>query len=313
MVKCPTCKIDYNEEPEKCDKCGYPFSGTDKERAYFIAHHVMNRVDKTSVAEDDKDSDEPIEIPKELDKDKLLRAHKTAKKINWYSGAIFLWIVFFPEPYKLVMNFTLIFVIVIMIRVKFSKGLIRVFRRKNRIYPSINNGFAFLILGLLTRAIYDYHILRYLNVWLPAVVIAIVLLFFLLIDQKEITGEGRSDIKVILRLCLYLLAYGYSVVIYINCNFDYSETQYSVVKVLDKEISGNSPNHHLKFTPWKQNRKISDLIVSEELYNRVEIDDQLHIYFKEGKFGIPWFVLTDQKREAPVNLFEKMYYPLEIR
>lgn len=43
LIKCPTCKTDYEVQPEKCNKCGYPFSATDKERSHFIAQQILNK------------------------------------------------------------------------------------------------------------------------------------------------------------------------------------------------------------------------------------------------------------------------------
>lgn len=43
LIKCPTCKTEYENQPEKCHHCSYPFSGTDKERAQFVAHLIMKK------------------------------------------------------------------------------------------------------------------------------------------------------------------------------------------------------------------------------------------------------------------------------
>jgi hypothetical protein len=43
LKKCPTCKIVYELQPDKCDNCGYPFSGTDKDKSHFVAHQVLKK------------------------------------------------------------------------------------------------------------------------------------------------------------------------------------------------------------------------------------------------------------------------------
>lgn len=43
MIKCPTCKTAFEQQPAKCENCGYPFSGTHDERAHFVAHHIMKK------------------------------------------------------------------------------------------------------------------------------------------------------------------------------------------------------------------------------------------------------------------------------
>lgn len=44
IVKCPACHTTYPREPKDlCYHCGYPFNGSDKEKAVFVATKIMNR------------------------------------------------------------------------------------------------------------------------------------------------------------------------------------------------------------------------------------------------------------------------------
>ena len=43
LKKCPTCKTVYELQPDKCDNCGYPFSGTDMDKSHFVAHQVLKK------------------------------------------------------------------------------------------------------------------------------------------------------------------------------------------------------------------------------------------------------------------------------
>jgi hypothetical protein len=43
LKNCPTCKTEYELQPEKCGNCGYPFSGTDNEKSHFIAHQILKK------------------------------------------------------------------------------------------------------------------------------------------------------------------------------------------------------------------------------------------------------------------------------
>jgi len=44
LIKCPTCHTTYPREPkDNCYHCGYPFHGTEKEKAVFVATKIMNR------------------------------------------------------------------------------------------------------------------------------------------------------------------------------------------------------------------------------------------------------------------------------
>jgi hypothetical protein len=41
MIKCPTCKSEYQNPVDCCSKCGYPFNGTDQERSSFVAQQII--------------------------------------------------------------------------------------------------------------------------------------------------------------------------------------------------------------------------------------------------------------------------------
>lgn len=41
--KCPTCKINFSSLPTICDNCGFPFNGSDKEKAIFIGKQISNK------------------------------------------------------------------------------------------------------------------------------------------------------------------------------------------------------------------------------------------------------------------------------
>ncbi|MEM9685444.1 MAG: hypothetical protein AAF934_00800 [Bacteroidota bacterium] len=43
LINCPTCKTGYETQPDKCNKCRYPFSGTAKEKSHFVAHQIMKK------------------------------------------------------------------------------------------------------------------------------------------------------------------------------------------------------------------------------------------------------------------------------
>ena len=42
-VICPTCKSNFEKEPKICSNCGYPFSGTDKEKSLFIGQQIVKK------------------------------------------------------------------------------------------------------------------------------------------------------------------------------------------------------------------------------------------------------------------------------
>lgn len=65
-ITCPNCKTIYETETTTCEKCGYPFNASEKEKSIFISEQIM----KKSTVSDAKDS------------------IKTARKILWIIAAV---------------------------------------------------------------------------------------------------------------------------------------------------------------------------------------------------------------------------------
>ena len=42
-VTCPVCKTTFNEQPVKCNSCGFPFSATEKEKSLFIGQQILKK------------------------------------------------------------------------------------------------------------------------------------------------------------------------------------------------------------------------------------------------------------------------------
>lgn len=260
----------------------------------FLDLNIVN----TQVEEHEILNDESLGWTKEVREERLLNARKISKVINWLGGLSFAWTLFYPKPYDYAVLSAFIIPIVSLIAVKLSRGLIRIDKKDGSAYPSTIYAFIFPSLGLMLRSFLDYDIFDYSNVWIKAVLVTVVFLFILLFNQKEITFKKKQDYLTISSLIMFLFAYGFGAVIYLNCNLDKSEPQHYTATILDKRISsGKHTSYYLKLTAWGQQKEIDEVSVGKGLYNRVEIDNEINIYFRNGKLEIPWFIVTDRKRE----------------
>ncbi len=243
-------------------------------------------------------NDETIGWSRDIREVKLLNARKISRIINWLGGISFVWTLFYPEPYDLAVLSALVIPIIALISVKLSGGLIRIDKKNGSAYPSTIYAFIFPSLGLMVRSLFDYDIFDYSNVWLKAVLVTVAFLFILLVKQKEITFKKKQDFLTVSSMMMLLFAYGFGAVIYLNCNLDKSEPQHYSATILDKRIStGKHTSYYLKLTAWGQQKEIDEVSVGKGLYNRVEINNEINIYFRNGLLEIPWFIVTDRKKE----------------
>jgi len=61
--------------------------------------------------------------------------------------------------------------------------------------------------------------------------------------------------------------------------------------------SGKSTTYYLELTPWGQQKDIEEVSVSKALYNKLEQNDKVNIYYMKGQFDIPWFELKELKKQ----------------
>jgi len=226
---------------------------------------------------------------------KLTQAFKTAKIINWSGGIIAAWTLLFSNPYEYAIIVSIIFPLVCLVILKYHHGLIRTDERKDSAYPSIFWAIFISSTGLSVRALLDYKIFDYSNVWIPSVLILLTYLGILGIGNKEF---NRNDNKVnfsIIAIALFIYGYSYSTVVTLNCIYDKSEPKIYDATVLDKHVTaGKTKTYYVKLTPWGSLKEIEDVSVSQDLYNRLQYHDKVKIYFMNGRFEIPWFKIVEQ-------------------
>ncbi|GJM63219.1 hypothetical protein PEDI_37710 [Persicobacter diffluens] len=290
--------VEPNAKGKKRIKISQYISGNHEILSWLSAKYEDLDLINAQAEEQEILNDKNIGWSKEIREEKLSNARKLSKVINWLGGLSFAWAYFYPKPYDGAVLSAFIIPIVALIVVKLSGGLIRVDQKNGSAYPSIIYALIFPSLGLMARAFFDYDIFDYSNVWLKAALVTIIFIFILLINQKEITFRNKQDFLTISSLIMFLFAYGFGAVIYLNCSLDKLEPEQYTATILEKRIStGKHTSYYLKLTAWGHQNEIDEVSVSKGLYKRVDIDTEINIYFRNGKLEIPWFIVTDRRQQ----------------
>ncbi|MCX2745494.1 hypothetical protein OO013_16560 [Mangrovivirga sp. M17] len=253
-------------------------------------------LDKVNTFEEEQDilSNETYGESLEIREDRLQKARKTSRVINWLAGLSSFWIIFYPTPYQFAILAGILIPITGLIAVKLSNGLIHIDEKKGSAYPSVIYSFIFPPLGIMLRAILDFNIFDFSNVWLPTFLITVIFLILLLNKQKQITIKDKTNFITIACLTLFLFAYSIGVVIQYNCYYDNSQAKIYTAKILNKRISsGRSTTHYLELSSWGPQKEIEEISVDKKLYSKVNIGEQVTVNFKKGNLNIPWLVVTN--------------------
>jgi hypothetical protein len=225
--------------------------------------------------------------------EKLMKAQKVAKALNWAGGLIGAWTLFLAKPYEYAILASIAMPIIGIITIKYFGGLIRIDERKNTAYPTIFWAIFASGMGLCLRALFDYNVFNYSKVWMPAILITLAYVALLVIGNKEFKLNKAKDYFTMLFISICLFGYGYGAVVTLNCMYDTSQPEAFNAKVLNKRISsGKSTSYYLELTPWGQQKESDEVSVSKSLYNSLEKNDEVQIYFMKGRFEIPWFNIT---------------------
>jgi hypothetical protein len=227
--------------------------------------------------------------------EKLIKAQKITKILNWTGGIIGAWILILPNPYEYAIIATIVFPIICVLVLKFSRGLIRINERKDSAYPSIFIAILATSMGLFLRALLDYEIFDYSKIWTPSILIALTFTTVLILGNKEFKFNSAKDFLTVLSFTLFSFAYGYGAVVTLNCAFDKSKPETFHASVISKRISdGKHTSYYVELTSWGKRKEVEEVTVSKDLYNRLEKNDKVRIYFLKGKLNIPWFVVSEE-------------------
>ena len=273
----------------KSGKCSIIILASLRRRYFFCIKLNMIRKDPGKLANDEYGSS--IEEHAE----NLSLAGKKAKALNICSVIIAACFYFVTDLFEYTFTAMLVTPVIAVILLRTSKGLIHLKPEKGSEYPSVNTAFFVACGALFIKALRGFDIDNQTNIWAPALIIAIAATLAVTLNNKEadINQTGGAGILVGVILCSF--AYGYGAVVISNCYYDRSEPEVINASVVDKSVGyGKSITYCLNVTPWGRHIANEEIFVSHQLYESVEVGQHIHIYFREGRFNIPWYFVSDK-------------------
>lgn len=239
-------------------------------------------------------SNEEFGISSEEREDKLKKAHLTAKILNGLGIIVALWVFFFPRPYQYAIITCISLPLIVLLVIKYWKGLIRLDAEKGSAYPSAPVPIMLPGLILSMRAMLDFSIDDYSKLYVPVIVIAVIFTTVLtMIINKEKPNTKAKYFVTILSFLMFAFAYGYGAVVTSNCAFDTSSPQMFSTTIINKKKteSRKFDSYDLYISPWGIKTEIQKVSINKDLYNQLQEGDEAAVYVFKGKFDIPWIVV----------------------
>ncbi|AEE52949.1 hypothetical protein [Haliscomenobacter hydrossis] len=221
------------------------------------------------------------------------RAKKITSILNWTGGVIAAWVIFWPVPYPFAILSAIALPLIALVVLKRANGLIHFDEKNNSAHPSIIVAFLIPALGLMLRALFDFHLYDHTKVWLPVLLLGLAFTTVIFMNNKEFELKRGRSLFMAICILIFSSAYAYGALICVNCYYDQSNGAVFRTQIVDKNKSGgNTTSYYFEVTPWGTRTAVEEVEVSRQLYDQLQKGDEVRVLLFKGKFDIPWYVVV---------------------
>jgi hypothetical protein len=225
----------------------------------------------------------------------LKKLKRFCSYFNYGSIGLCFWLFIHPAPYDYVVLAGTIWPLVVMLVFYLKRDVVTLNSsedKKQAVYPSLTTALILPPLALLIRVLADFKLMHLTDMLLPAFTVIAVLgaaFFGIIMNSKE---KARSNKTTWLSAAAFVLLYGFTAPVIINCNFDYSAPKEYKAQVLSQRVStGKHTSYDLTLSKWGP-RESEETEVSKSLYYQVKVGDTVYVNLKPGLFKMPWFYVS---------------------
>lgn len=224
---------------------------------------------------------------------KIEKIKKVTRPLNWIALGLALALWFYPKFYELLTILNIVIPIIALGIIIKSKGLVHILSADDSPYPTLNTALSVPPLVLLIRAITDYDIYSYLNIWFPIVVLTGGIMYLLVkYSEDEFKIENKTEKFIVYPF--FTIAIGifmFALIIQLNCTFDSREYQTFETTVISKEISKSrrSKTYKINVGDWNGKGKNTEIRITRNQYSNLNESDKIEIILRPGLLNIPWY------------------------
>jgi hypothetical protein len=216
------------------------------------------------------------------------QAKNTVRAFNIFVFAILAWLTLTSTATKLAFVLMALVPFACMYLLREYKGII-VYEHEKGNKPDVGLACVIAVCGMIIRISMDYTIFSYNLVWIYS--IGLMVLFILIFE----TIANLPKDSLVLRLVInsfYGFFYSFALVIFINCAFNNSPSNYFSAKILEKyETKGKNSSNILVLERWHTQTENEKEHVKYKYYNSKNIGDYVDIDYYDGLLGIGWYEL----------------------
>jgi hypothetical protein len=207
---------------------------------------------------------------------------------NFVGFVLFVLFLFFLRDTSAADAILLVFPLIGISIIYFSKGLVTLISKRNSAYNNVMPGLYLGVLLLVLKSLNYYHITNYDKLTVPSLILGSVILGVLAVEGFNNTYSSR--IGQFLLMIIFSAAYAIGVIANVNCSFDKSSAQIYSTTVTDKFISyKHATNYHIRIDSWGDHHEAEYIIVPKSFYYHTSVGSTVRVMEKKGLFKMPWF------------------------
>jgi hypothetical protein len=220
-------------------------------------------------------------------------AKKTVIALNIAAGISFVWGIFFPYPYPLVLLLPAALPLIAIILLVRSNGIYQIEGRSQDARPSLALVFLFPSMVLAILALVPFHTLQWKPILIFTALLAACLTFVIASADRGLRQRPWAILPILIFGACYVLG----LIVAADSVLDHSRPQTYQVTVIDKHVSkGRSSTYYLHLKPWGPETRVTEISVSPTLYNATATGDAVCVFLSDGALRVPWYRVASCRR-----------------
>ncbi|MFA9215218.1 MAG: hypothetical protein ACEQSR_15490 [Candidatus Methylacidiphilales bacterium] len=216
------------------------------------------------------------------------QAKNTVRAVNIIVFAILAWLTFTSTATQLAFVIMALVPFACMYLLREYKGII-VYDHESGNKPNIGLACIIAVGGMFIRISSDYSIFSYTLVWIYSIGFTVL---FIIVFEKITQMPKASLVSRMTINSLYGFFYSLSLVVFINCAFNHSPSNYFSARIIEKyETKGKNSSNNLVIERWHTQTENEKEKVKQKYYDSKNIGDYVDIDYYNGLLGIGWYEL----------------------
>lgn len=216
------------------------------------------------------------------------QAKNTVRAVNIIVFAILAWLTFTSTATKLAFVIMALVPFVGMYLLREYKGII-VYDHESGNKPNIGLACVIAVCGMVIKIGSDYTIFSYTLVWIYSIGLTVL---FIIVFERIAQMPKASLVSRMAINSLYGFFYSLSLVVFINCAFNHSPSNYFSARIIEKyKTKGKNSSNNLVIERWHTQTENEKETVGQKYYDSKNIGDYVDIDYYDGTLGISWYEL----------------------